>query len=220
MSTGLRELCILGVVAGVIIVMVAGSLAAHAATLDPFETESLLYVREEEKLARDTYLTLHDIWGTDIFATISGSEQNHMDAVKGLLDKYSLEDPASAEIGVFQNDFLQAKFIELTALGAESLEDALRVGCAIEEIDLIDLATRMELIDNRDILTVFQNLTDGSENHLRAFVSSYESLTGRTYTPLLLDPAVYQQIINSDSDSGGSGGGPDGGGNGGPGGRW
>lgn len=220
MSTRKKLFTVLGLAAGLAILLVAGSLAAQAATLDPFEVESLLYVREEEKLARDTYLTLHEIWGTGIFSTISGSEQNHMDAVKGLLDKYGLEDPASPEIGVFQNDFLQTKFIELTAWGAESPADALLVGCAIEEIDLVDLATRMEKIDNRDILSVFQNLTDGSENHLRAFVSSYESLTGRTYVPLYLDQYLYQQIINSDSDSGGGGGSGNGGGNGGRGGRW
>jgi len=215
MSKERRLFYILGLTAGLLILLAAGSLAVQASSLDPFEIESLLYVREEEKLARDTYLTLYDIWGTDIFQTISESEQRHMDAVKGLLDKYNLEDPASPEIGVFQNDFLQAKYYELVAWGTQSEADALLVGGAIEEIDLIDLAQRMAQIDNRDILSVFQNLTDGSENHLRAFVTTYESLTGDTYSPLYLDQDTYQQIINSTSDSGGNGGGNGGGGNGG-----
>jgi hypothetical protein len=215
---------ILRVTTGLLILIAAGSLAVQAASLDQFEIDSLLYVREEEKLARDTYLTLYGIWGMDIHQTIAGSEQNHMDAVLGLLDKYNLEDPASTEIGVFQNDFLQAKYDELVAWGDQSLADALLVGCFIEEIDLIDLAQRMAQIDNPDILSVFQNLTDGSENHLRAFVAQYESLTGDPYTPVILDQNTYQQIINGTSDSGGSGGGSagggGGGGNGGRGGRW
>lgn len=115
-------------------------------------------------------------------------------------------------IGVFQDEFLQAKYEELVAWGAQSEADALLVGCLIEEIDLVDLAERMAQIDQRDILRVFQNLTDGSENHLRAFVGRYEGLTGQAYAPVLLDPALYEQIINADSDSGGNGGGGNGGG--------
>jgi len=216
MSKKMRLFSVLSLVAGLLLLMATGSLAVQAASLDPVEIDALLYVREEEKLARDTYLTLYGIWGTDIFQTIAVSEQNHMDAVGGLLDKYNLDDPASPEIGVFQNEFLQAKFYELVAWGEQSAADALLVGCFIEEIDLVDLATRMAQIDNRDILSVFQNLTDGSENHLRAFVARYESLTGETYTPVFLDQNTYQQIINGDSGSGGFGGGGNGGGNGGP----
>jgi len=216
MSKETRLFSLAGLAAALLILFATGNLAV-AASLDDYEVESLLYVREEEKLARDTYLTLFDVWGMDIFQTISVSEQSHMDAMLGLLDKYNVDDPASPEIGVFQNDFLQAKYYELVAWGEGSQADALLVGCFIEEIDLIDLAERMAGIDNRDILTVFQNLMDGSENHLRAFVGQYESLTGDTYTPLFLDQNTYQQIINADSDSGGNGGpGGNGSGNGGP----
>jgi hypothetical protein len=217
----MKRLTVLGLIAGLLILTAAGNSIVQAASLDAFEVESLLFVREEEKLARDTYLTLYGIWGTDIFQTIANSEQDHMDAVKALLDKYGLEDPALPEIGLFQNDFLQEKYYELVAWGAQSEADALLVGCLIEEIDLIDLIDRMAQINKRDILTVFQNLVDGSENHLRAFVARYESLTGNTYTPVYLDRNTYQQIINGDSDSGGgggngNGGGGNGGGNGGP----
>jgi hypothetical protein len=205
-STKTKLLAVFGLAAGLLIIA-AGSLAVQAASLDPYEVDSLMFVREEEKLARDTYITLHGIWGANIFSNIALSEQSHMDAVKGLLDKYNLEDPALPEIGDFQDEFLQEKYYELVEWGEESLADALLVGCLIEEIDLIDLAERMAQIDQRDILTVFQNLTDGSENHLRAFVGSYESLTGNTYSPVLLDQNFYQQIINGDSDSGGNGGG-------------
>jgi hypothetical protein len=226
MSQKKRVVVVAGLVAALIIVLAAGSVSVLAASLTPSEVESLLFVREEEKLARDTYLTLYGVWEMDIHQTIAQSEQSHMDAILGLLDKYGLGDPALPEIGAFQDAFLQEKYFELTAWGEQSPADALLVGCLIEEIDLIDLVERMAQIDKRDILTVFQNLMDGSENHLRAFVAQYESLTGNKYTPVLLDKTTYQQIINGSSDSGGSGGGPGGGGNGGgngnggPGGRW
>jgi hypothetical protein len=219
-----RLFSIFCLVAGVIL-LVTNFQAVQAATLTAYEIESLKFVREEEKLARDTYLTLYGVWEMDIFQTIANSEQNHMDAILGLLDKYNLEDPASSIIGEFQNEFLQAKYTELVTRGAQSRADALLVGCLIEEIDLVDLAERITEIKRQDILTVFQNLKDGSENHLRAYVASYESLTGETYTPVLLDQSTYQAIINASSDSGGNGfggggfsGGRNGGGNGGPGG--
>jgi hypothetical protein len=220
MSTRIRSSYVLSLALSLLVITAAGGLAVQAASLEPFEEDSILYLREEEKLARDTYLTLYDIWEMDIHQTISVSEQSHMDAILTLVEKYNLDDPASPEIGVFQNDFLQDKYYELVAWGDDSQAAALLVGCLIEELDLLDLADRMAQIDNRDILTVFQNLTDGSENHLRAFVGQYESLTGDTYEPVLLDQNFYQQVINGSSDSGGSGGGGNGGGNGGSGGRW
>jgi len=41
------------------------------------ETE-LVYMREEEKLARDVYLTLTDTWQLPIFWNIAGAKQRHM----------------------------------------------------------------------------------------------------------------------------------------------
>ena len=61
------------------------------------EAEGILYMREEEKLARDVYLTLHEKWEMPIFQNISSSEQTHTDAVKTLIDRYELDDPAAGK---------------------------------------------------------------------------------------------------------------------------
>lgn len=50
------------------------------------EKEGLIEMREEEKLARDVYLTLYNKWKLQIFKNIAESEQTHMDAVKYLLE--------------------------------------------------------------------------------------------------------------------------------------
>ncbi len=60
----------------------------------------LIQLREEEKLARDVYLYLYTHWNQWIFSNIAKSEQQHMDAVKGLLDKYDIEDPVDIDIQV------------------------------------------------------------------------------------------------------------------------
>ncbi len=73
------------------------------------EAEGLSFMREEEKLARDVYLTLYDLWGLPLFQNIADSEQAHMDAVKSLLDFYGLDDPAAGQgVGIFTNADLQA----------------------------------------------------------------------------------------------------------------
>jgi hypothetical protein len=57
------------------------------------EAASLLFMREEEKLARDVYNTLSATWGIQSFSIIASSEQRHMDEIKVLLDRYALTDP-------------------------------------------------------------------------------------------------------------------------------
>ena len=43
--------------------------------LSEAEIDGLLFMREEEKLARDVYITLYDIWRDSVFDNISSSEQ-------------------------------------------------------------------------------------------------------------------------------------------------
>lgn len=42
---------------------------------DEIEVADLVFMREEEKLARDAYLTLYNQWGDRIFLSISRSEE-------------------------------------------------------------------------------------------------------------------------------------------------
>jgi hypothetical protein len=49
------------------------------------DQQALIYMREEEKLARDVYIVLGDKWGLRIFQNIAKSEQIHTDMVKNLI---------------------------------------------------------------------------------------------------------------------------------------
>ena len=183
------------------------------------ETAALLYMREEEKLAHDVYVTLYAQWGLPVFENISQSEQSHTDSVKALLDHYGLSDPASSEIGVFTNPDLQALYTDLVAQGSLSLADALKVGGAIEEIDILDLQEHLAQTSNPDIQNVFNNLLSGSYNHLRAFVSTLSNKTGETYQPQYLSLEAYQAILSAASGNRGGQGGNGGGGQGSGGGK-
>ena len=178
-----------------------------AQELSDAEAEGILYMREEEKLARDVYLKLYEEWGLSTFNNIANSEQTHMDALKTLIDRYDLDDPAEGkDIGEFTNQALQELYNQLVEEGRQSLEDALKVGAAVEEIDILDLQQHIAQTDRGDIQLVYENLMKGSRNHLRAFVSVIER-QGWTYQPQYLSQEAFDEIINTPTERGGSGGG-------------
>jgi hypothetical protein len=181
--------------------------AATPGELSADESAALLYMREEEKLAHDVYVTMYAQWSLPIFQNISQSEQTHTEAVKALLNRYGLDDPAASQTGIFTDPVLQSLYNDLIARGSQSLVDALKVGAAIEEIDILDLQSYLAQTDNADIQQVFNNLMNGSYNHLRAFISTLYTQTSETYQPQYLSADAYQAIINAGTEAGGNGGG-------------
>ncbi len=171
--------------------------------LSDAETNSLLFMVEEEKLARDVYQFLADKWSLQIFANIAQSEQAHMDSLLVLIDRYDLTSPVSASAGVFTNSELQTLYSELTAKGSQSLADALLVGGAIEELDILDLQADLANVTHTDINQVYNNLLSGSYNHLQAFASEYALQTGSVYTPQYLDATAFQTALDSAGLTGG-----------------
>lgn len=177
--------------------------AIPAASLTAAEAGGILFMREEEKLARDVYLQLYDMWGTNTFNNIGSSEQTHMDAMKTLIDRYGLSDPAEGlGIGEFTDPVLQQLHDELIEQGSRSELDALKVGAAIEEIDIMDLEEYLQQTENQDIGIVYENLLKGSRNHLRSFVSVMEN-RGYTYEPQYISVDRYEDITGSDIETGG-----------------
>ncbi len=63
--------------------MLSPTLADTLATSDISEQErnSLIWMREEEKLAHDIYTALYQKWGMQIFSNIAASETTHTEAV-------------------------------------------------------------------------------------------------------------------------------------------
>jgi hypothetical protein len=165
------------------------------------EEAGLLQMREEEKLARDVYLHLYEVWGQQIFENIAASEQQHMDAIKNLLDKYGLEDPASPDEGVFSDLDIQALYNSLIIEGMESKVAALQVGVAIEDLDIYDLTALVDETDKADIKRVYLNLTKGSRNHFRAFAGALEILGESYETPYLTDEEI-EAILSTGWETG------------------
>ena len=195
--------------------LILGSMSysnAYSATvqLSADETADLLFMREEEKLARDTYLTLYEKWNYSVFTNIAESEQSHMDAMLKLLKKYKLPDPVGSNgIGVFSDQTLQSLYNTLIAKGQVSGLEALKVGGLIEEKDMIDIKAAIERSQQDAIDSVYESLICGSRNHLRSFALNIQALTSKPYVAQLLDPAEVSQIINSPMERCGKKGRPD-----------
>lgn len=142
--------------------------AISASDLSAEEAAALLFMREEEKLARDVYNQMYALWGLPVFQNIAASEQAHMDEIKLLLDRYGLADPA-LDPGQFTDPNLQALYDQLIAQGSVSVTEALNVGALVEQTDIADLQARLAQTDNADIQLVYTNLMNASYNHLAAF---------------------------------------------------
>jgi hypothetical protein len=178
--------------------------AITADSLNEKEKYSLQFMREEEKLAYDVYGKLYEKWNLLPFQNIRQSEWSHTEAVKTLLLRYDLTDPAEGKAaGAFTNQSLQQLYNTLVQQGTISETTALTAGAMIEEIDIRDLKEQLAEITKSDIISVYDNLMRGSRNHLRAFVRNL-SLRGVIYIPKYLGADEYNIIINSDMERGGN----------------
>jgi hypothetical protein len=168
--------------------------ASVTTALSSDEATMLTFMREEEKLARDIYIAMYQKWGAVTFLNISKSEQNHMDTLKKKLDKYQLPDPVQPALGVFTNADLQTKYDQLQVTGLQSLVDGLYVGATIEEVDMVDIQHAIDVTTHLDVVNSYQNLLEGSKNHLRAYVKALAS-QGVTYAPQFISLELYNAII-------------------------
>lgn len=165
------------------------------------DSVGLIFMREEEILARDVYLYFYEMYGQNIFGNIANSEDRHTSSVLYLLNGYGIEDPATGVTGEFTNEVLGDLYVALTEQGSESLAAALAVGATIEDLDISDLKLQLANTENGDIIRVYENLLQGSENHMRGFVRNLEAL-GETYTPQYISEEEYEAILAGSNGQG------------------
>lgn len=133
------------------------------------EVADMKYMIEEEKMARDVYEILDNIWNLRVFNNIKQSEQHHMDMMEYLLNSNKISYQLSDKQGVFFNKKLQKLHNDLIEKGSKSRQDALEVGKLIEVTDIEDLEVALKNTSNTEIKDVYSKLIFASNNHLRAF---------------------------------------------------
>ncbi len=167
---------------------------AAAAQLTTEEAATLLWMHEEEKLARDVYQNLADTWQAVEFRNIARSEQRHFDALGSNVSRFGQIDTALPETGQFTNPELQELYYTLLTSGNASYVDALRVGATIEDLDISDLLTAINATNNATLKLTYGHLLEGSKNHLRVFVARLAA-QGVAYEPQYIDPVLFDAII-------------------------
>jgi len=164
-------------------------------SLTAAEEATLIFMREEEKLARDAYDVMNDTWAYKVFLNISLSEQKHMDTMLKMLDKYEVDDPVKDDsTGVFTNSVLQTRYDQLVALGDNTLLDAFQMGALIEEQDIVDLTAALAQTDKYSLTNAYSNLRSASYNHLRTFVAHITNM-GVEYEAQLLSQEEVDGIV-------------------------
>lgn len=215
----------LAIFAGAGSAMAAGDSSSSAETddaaLDYNEKMHLMFMREEEKLARDVYQTLGTMYpDSAIFGNIDDSEQKHTTAVKAMIEKYGYEDPNTNDnVGVFTGEdfgwYFTEKYNQLVERASISELEALYVGAFIEELDMMDINQCPKVIvetdngiddveqcgkvytDNADIQRLYSSLLDGSDSHLEGYVMNIEKHIGEgNYQAQVLSQELVDAILD------------------------
>ncbi len=188
----------------IILVLLSFGSIAQTDNLSQQEKNDLVFMAEEEKLAKDVYVSLNAVWNLRQFTNIIEAEKTHQQVLEDLIKGFDLTMPEGASMntsGVFSNPKFQALYDKSIKTGKKSEEDALAVAAKIEEVDIKDLQRALENTSNEKIKLVYMNLKKGSENHLNAFVKALK-MKGVIYTPSVLPEEEYTALVVKNTEKG------------------
>jgi hypothetical protein len=160
--------------------------------------KSLVFLMEEEKMARDVYSNLGVLRNYQDFKDISEEEEQHLQLIIDMAKQNEILLPEIVELdfkGKFQNVRLQNLYDELIKKAKTSLVDALEVGAWIEERDIADLELAMQNTVDENFDELYSKLKRDSENHLRTFDKALRK-KGVKYAPQILPERQFLDIID------------------------
>jgi hypothetical protein len=148
----------------------AGAAAAPSGTLTAAQSSALASMAEDEKLAHDVYAALATSSGDVRFTRIAAAENQHLTAIRTMLQRYGVTDPTSGRAeGSFATPATQKLHDDLVAQGRASATAALQVGRTIEKLDIADLDKASAGLTAPDVATVYSRLRAASQQHLATF---------------------------------------------------
>lgn len=162
------------------------------------EINSIMSLREEEKVAYDVYTFMFEKYESKVFKNIAENEKDHMDKIKELIIQFNLNDPLSGisdQKGVFNNKKMQALYDEMIMAGNYGLLDALRAAARFEETDIIDLRNDLSAASDQTVVNTYINLESSSQDHLRALVKVIKD-EGISYKPSYLSKEDFDKIMS------------------------
>jgi hypothetical protein len=161
-------------------------LAVNLFALTPQEKKALDYMYQEEKLAKDVYFKLGEMYPDLRVFNIYNAEVMHENSVANVMKHYGIPLPVRGDkVGVFVNPELQKLYNELIAKGRKSPKDALEVGIMVEVTDVEDLDKYLNTATSPDVIALFKFLRAGSYNHYNGFNRTLTAVTGKSACQLM-----------------------------------
>lgn len=160
---------------------------------------TLAHKLEEKKLSRDVYREFYDKWNLSVFQRVSDAEENHMEAVKSLMNQLDVADPldqTEGREGEFVRSRVQHLHDSLVIAGSASPEQALRAGAYLEEREIQELKNVVKFTKSEDLRATYRYLIMASGQHLRAFALGLKSL-GHKYKPVFLPQEDYDRLVGA-----------------------
>ena len=158
------------------------------------EKSTMMMLAQEDKLSHDTYYRFNETWNRQVFDHILQSESQHMDVMQSLETAYGIKDPSMKnKLGAFADNFFQHLYDSLIQEGSKSQVAALQAAAYIEDRDIFDLNTAISQTKEANLLTIYGNLRDASENHLRAYMRNLQAAGGE-YHPQFLTEEQFKKI--------------------------
>jgi len=112
-----------------------------------------------------------------------------------MLQNYKNPGPAvNKSVNGLVKQGLVSLFDNLLTQGKLSALEALYVGAAIEEDDMLDLQQAIDSVDNDHIRRMYENLLSGSRNHLRTYIKQIEE-RGNVYEALFLSQDEIDAVM-------------------------
>ena len=174
-------------------------------TQGPSQEQTLRIMAEEEQMARDIYNVLFLQTEQKVFQNIAASEQTHTDTLSTLMASKQL-DPLPGIPGQYGDPDLQALYNNLIAQASQGTEQALHTGALVEETDIRDLRLAIAASTDPLVTAAYQQLLDGSYNHLAAFANAIQRQSGQAYLAQLLPAEDVAAILAENSTQAGGNG--------------
>ena len=135
------------------------------------QKEMLFFIYQEEKVARDVYITLGEVYKHEnTFRLMQIAEQRHVDCARELCDIYGVDTSSVDEktVGTFESPVLKTLYDAYTEKGKNSLIDALEIGKFIGVTDIKNIEYASVGMPS-EVIKVYENLRKGNLNHLDTF---------------------------------------------------
>jgi len=160
-----------------------GGRSKEVTELTEHQLDELFHIFQEEKVARDVYITLGRQYPDEkTFAQIQISEQEHMLAAQVLCERYGID---TSDVDISLNDDAVGQFVlhemqvlynSCIELGSVSHLEAVKVGELVELTDIKDIEIASEGMP-ADVVRTYDNLKAGSYEHLDAYRNAIARLS-------------------------------------------